>query len=87
MLTKAAAYVDQGQDYYEERYPQPVLVHLKKQAAAVGLELVPVQTQQTQNSPQLFSYLAYRWFFLLREIALHACDIKLRLLRLQTGHS
>ena len=45
MLTKGASYVDQGQDYYEERYRQRVLFHLKKKAAALGLELVPVQTQ------------------------------------------
>jgi transposase len=45
MLTKGAAYVDQGQDYYEERYRQRVLFHLKKKAAALGLELVPLQIQ------------------------------------------
>ena len=44
MLTKGAAYVDQGQDYYEERYRQRVLFHLKRKAAALGLDLVPVQT-------------------------------------------
>ena len=47
MLTKGAAYVDQGQQYYEERYRQRVLFHLKRKAAALGLELVPVQSQQT----------------------------------------
>ena len=47
MLTKGAAYVDQGQQYYEERYRQRVLFHLKRKAAAFGLELVPVQSQQT----------------------------------------
>jgi transposase len=47
MLTKGASYVDQGQDYYEERYRQRVLFHLKKKAAALGLELVPLQTQPT----------------------------------------
>ena len=45
MLTKGASYVDQGQDYYEERYRQRVLFHLRKKAAALGLELIPVQTQ------------------------------------------
>jgi transposase len=45
MLTKGASYVDQGQDYYEERYRQRVLFHLKKKAAALGLQLVPLQTQ------------------------------------------
>ena len=47
MLTKGAAYVDQGQDYYEERYRQRVLFHLKRKAAALGLDLVPVQTHPT----------------------------------------
>jgi transposase len=47
MLTKGASYVDQGQDYYEERYRQRVLFHLKKKAAALGLELVPLPTQPT----------------------------------------
>jgi transposase len=47
MLTKGAAYVDQGQTYYEERYRQRVLFHLKRKAAAMGLQLVPVQSQQT----------------------------------------
>ena len=42
-----ASYVDQGQEYYEERYRQRVLFHLKKKAAAMGLQLVPVQSQQT----------------------------------------
>ena len=41
MLTKGAAYVDKGQQYYEERYRQRVLFHLKNKAAALGLELVP----------------------------------------------
>jgi len=47
MLTKGAAYVDQGQHYYEERYRQRVLFHLKRKAAALGLDLVPVQTHPT----------------------------------------
>jgi transposase len=47
MLTKGATYVDQGQEYYEERYRKRVLFHLKRKAAALGLELVPVQSQQT----------------------------------------
>ena len=47
MLTKGAAYVDQGQEYYEERYRQRVLLHLKKKATAMGLQLVPVQPQPT----------------------------------------
>ncbi len=49
MLTKGAAYVDKGQEYYGERYRQRVLFHLKNKAAAMWLELVPasVLSQQT----------------------------------------
>jgi transposase len=45
MLTKGQSYVDQGQDYYEERYRQRAMFHLKRKAAALGLELVPAQIQ------------------------------------------
>ena len=45
MLTKGTAYVDQGQAYYEERYQQRVIYHLRRKAAAMGLELVPIQAQ------------------------------------------
>lgn len=35
MLTKGTAYVDQGQAYYEERYQQRVIYHLRRKAAAM----------------------------------------------------
>jgi transposase len=40
MLTKGEDYVDQGQDYYEERYRQRVLHHLAKRAEKLGMKLV-----------------------------------------------
>lgn len=42
MLTKGSEYVDRGQDYYEERYRQRVLHHLKRKAEAMGFRLEPV---------------------------------------------
>lgn len=44
LLTKGQAYVDQGQAYYEERYRQRVLHHLKRKAQALGLQLIPAAT-------------------------------------------
>lgn len=44
LLTKGTAYVDQGQNYYEERYRQRVVHHLHKKAAAMGYTLVPITT-------------------------------------------
>ena len=43
MLTKGTPYVDQGQDYYEERYQQRVLHHLKRRAITMGFQLVPIE--------------------------------------------
>lgn len=40
MLTKGEEYTDQGQDYYEERYRQRVLHHLKQRAEKLGMKLV-----------------------------------------------
>lgn len=42
LLTKGQAYVDQGQHYYEERYKERVLYHLKRKAQQLGFELQPV---------------------------------------------
>jgi transposase len=42
MLTKGEQYVDQGKDYYEERYKQRVLHHLTRKATTLGFKLVPV---------------------------------------------
>lgn len=42
LLTKGQAYVDEGQDYFEERYRERVLHHLKRKAQQMGFELQPV---------------------------------------------
>jgi transposase len=42
MLTKGTEFVDQGQDYYEERYRQRVVHHLNRRAAALGFTLTPI---------------------------------------------
>ena len=42
MLTKGSAYVDRGQDYYEERYRQRVLHHLTRRAKTLGFQLMPI---------------------------------------------
>jgi transposase len=36
LATKGQPYVDQGQDYYEERYQQRVLHNLKRKAQQLG---------------------------------------------------
>ena len=43
MLTKGAAYVDQGQAYYEERYRQRVLFHLKRRAQQLGMKIISIE--------------------------------------------
>jgi transposase len=40
MLTKGEEYVDQGQDYYEERYRERVLRNLTQRAEKMGMKLV-----------------------------------------------
>ena len=42
MLKNGTEYVDQGQDYYEEQYQERVMKNLKKRAASLGLDLVPM---------------------------------------------
>jgi hypothetical protein len=44
MLTKGQAYVDQGEAQFEERHRQRVLTSLKRKAATLGMQLVPVPT-------------------------------------------
>lgn len=44
MLTRGTEYVDQGQDYYEQRYRTRVLANLSKKAASLGFQLQPVVT-------------------------------------------
>ena len=39
LLTQGQAYVDQGQDYYEERYQKRVLNNLKRKAQQLGYHL------------------------------------------------
>ncbi len=41
MLTRGEEYVDQGQQYYEERYRERVVRGLAKKASELGLQLVP----------------------------------------------
>lgn len=44
LLTRGQQYVDHGQDYYEERYRERVVYHLKKKAQSMGFVLTPVAT-------------------------------------------
>ena len=41
MLTKGQAYVEAGQQYYEERYRERVMHNLTKRAHDLGFELTP----------------------------------------------
>ncbi|MCP3870583.1 MAG: transposase [Gammaproteobacteria bacterium] len=41
MLRHGTEYVDQGQDYYEQRYQDRVMKNLKRRAAQLGFALVP----------------------------------------------
>jgi transposase len=43
LMTKGEAYVDQGQDYYEQQHQQRVLKNLKRKALAMGFSLTPVE--------------------------------------------
>lgn len=43
MLTKGEEYTDQGQDYHEERYRQPVLRQLALRAEKMGMKLVATE--------------------------------------------
>ena len=43
MLTKGQQYVDQGQQYYEERYRERVLRQMRKRADELGFRLVPAE--------------------------------------------
>ncbi|UUM20730.1 hypothetical protein [Mycoavidus sp. SF9855] len=42
MLTKGTEYVDEGQDYYEQRYQQRVVHNLSQRAEKLGFQLVPI---------------------------------------------
>jgi transposase len=43
MLTKGEEYVDQGQEYYEERYRERVLQNLSQRAAKLGMKMIPAE--------------------------------------------
>jgi transposase len=43
MLTKGEEYTDQGQDYYEERYRQRVLLNLSRRAQQLGMKVVAIE--------------------------------------------
>jgi hypothetical protein len=43
MLKFGAAYVEQGQTYYEERYKERLVRNLSKRAKEFGLQLTPLQ--------------------------------------------
>ena len=43
MLTKGEEYVDQGQDYYEQRYRQRVLRQLSRRAEKLGRKMVAIE--------------------------------------------
>jgi len=43
MLAHGTAYVDVGQEYYEERYRSRVVQNLKRKAQELGFELVTIQ--------------------------------------------
>lgn len=42
MLTQGEAFVDQGQEHYEEKYRQRVVKSLTKRAEQLGFQLIPV---------------------------------------------
>jgi transposase len=43
LLTKGQAYVDRGEDYYEQQYQQRVVKNLKKKALEMGFSLTPIE--------------------------------------------
>jgi len=43
LMTKGEAYVDQGQDYYEQQHQQRVLTNLKRKGREMGFSLTPVE--------------------------------------------
>jgi transposase len=49
LMTKGEAYVDQGQDYYEQQHQQRVMKTLKKKALALGFSLTPIDAAVACN--------------------------------------
>ena len=41
MLKYGTEYVDQGQDYYEEKYRERIVKNLRKKAKSLGFKMVP----------------------------------------------
>lgn len=50
MLKTKTPFVDLGQDYYERHYRERVTRSLKRRAAALGLQLVPAPSGNSQNA-------------------------------------
>ncbi len=46
MLRYGTAYVDMGQDYYEQRYKDRVIQNLTRRAKELGFELVPKSVEE-----------------------------------------
>lgn len=46
-------YSDPGMDYYEQKYHEQILTHLQARAAALGLELVPIEQQLDENNSSI----------------------------------
>jgi len=42
LMTRGEAYVDRGQDYFEQQYQQRVVKNLTKKALAMGYSLTPI---------------------------------------------
>jgi transposase len=53
MLKNGSEYVDQGQDYYEQKYRDRITRNLKKRAADMGFDLVP--KEETKEALRLAS--------------------------------
>ncbi len=56
MLTKGEEYVDQGQQYYEQRYRDRVVQQLVKRAKDLGMSIVPLQDSPTSASMKSTTY-------------------------------
>jgi transposase len=50
MLKSGTAYADAGQDYYEEQYRKRVVHNLSRKAHAMGLTLVPIESQHPDSA-------------------------------------
>ena len=49
MLKHGSAYVDAGQDYYEERYRSRIIKNLKRKAQELGFELIEISGLQSKT--------------------------------------